>query len=150
MKVILLENMRNVGKLGDVATVAAGYARNYLLPYGKALPATAVNVSLFEQKRSELEAKAKERFDNATARADAVKSVHLKFVVQASPEGKLFGSIKASDILQRLIDTGHQVAKHEVRLEQAIREVGQYTYELHFHPECVVTMNMTIESEQPK
>lgn len=150
MKVILLENMRNVGKLGDVATVAPGYARNYLLPYGKALPATAVNVAVFEQKRSELEARAKERFDNASSRAESMKSVHLKFVVQASPEGKLFGSVKASDILARLLESGHQVTKQEVRLEQAIREVGQYTYELHFHPECVVTMNMTVESEQPK
>jgi large subunit ribosomal protein L9 len=150
MKIILLENMRNIGKLGQVAEVAPGYARNFLIPFGKALPATAANVAFFEQQRSELEAQAKERLSAAQARADQYANIALRIHAQASPEGKLFGSVKVSDILNQLQSKGLDILKNEVRLDKPIREVGQYTYEIQLHPEVILALPIVVEPEQAR
>jgi len=148
MNIILLENMRNIGKMGQVAKVAPGYARNYLIPFGKALAATSANLAFFEQQRSELEAQAKERLASAQQRAEKYNNLKLKLTAQASPEGKLFGSIKANDILQQLHDKGFDLKKTELRLDKPIREIGEYTYEIQLHPEVVLSLSLLVEPEQ--
>ncbi len=148
MEIILLENVRNLGKLGQVAQVAAGYARNFLIPYGKALPATAQHKAFFEQQRQNLEKQAQEKLEQAQTRSAAFQGLSLKISAQASPEGKLFGSVKASDLIDLLAENGHLVKKTEVRLDKAIREVGAYNYELHLHPEVVLTLPIIVSAHQ--
>lgn len=150
MKIILLENMRSIGKLGQVAEVAPGYARNFLIPFGKALAATAVNIAFFEQQRHELEAHAKERLVLAQERANKYAGLSISIHAQASPEGKLFGSVKVSDILQKLQEKGFDAVKNEVRLDKPIREVGHYPYEIQLHPEVVLSLTLNVESEQAR
>jgi len=144
MEIILLENIRNLGRLGQVANVARGYARNYLIPYGKALPATRQNKEFFEHQKQDLEHQAQMKFTAAQERANAFANLTLSFEVQCSPEGKLFGSIKATDILDMLAQKGLSISKHELRLDKTIREIGQYQYEIHLHPEIVLTLPVHI------
>ncbi|MBM4222621.1 MAG: 50S ribosomal protein L9 [Gammaproteobacteria bacterium] len=148
MEVILLETIRNTGKLGQIAKVARGYARNYLIPYGKALPATAENRAFFEVQRAQLEQQAQERLAEAQKRAESFANVVLNITVQASPEGKLFGSVKASDIIDLLSKQGLNIKKNEIKLDKPIREIGQYTYELHFHSEVVLTLLVVVQPHQ--
>jgi len=144
IEIILLENVRSLGKLGDIVRVAPGYGRNFLIPYGKALPATAQHRKSFETQRGNLERQALEKLEQAQTRAEAFKGLALSIAAQASAEGKLFGSIKASDMIDLLAENGHLVKKSEVRLEKAIREVGQYSYELHLHPEVILTLPIVV------
>jgi large subunit ribosomal protein L9 len=146
MKIILLENMRNIGKLGYVAEVAAGYARNFLIPYGKALPATPANIAAFEQQRTQLEHEAQERLKIAQERATKYNGLKLSLSAKSSAEGKLFGSIKLTDILHALEAKGFDARKTEVRLDKPIREIGLYHYEVQLHPEVVITLPVSVES----
>jgi large subunit ribosomal protein L9 len=150
MNIILLENMRNIGKMGQVATVAAGYARNFLIPFGKALAATSANIAFFEQQRTELEAQAKKRLELAQERANTFSGLTLTLTAKSSTEGKLFGSIKTTDIIQALNNKGLDVNKNEVRLDKPIREIGQYTYEVQLHPEVILSLSVNVESEQAR
>lgn len=148
MQIILLENIRNLGKLGQTVEVAAGYARNFLIPYGKALPATSHHKAFFEKQRAELEKQAIEKLEQAQKRATAFAGLVLDVVAQASPEGKLFGSIKVSDLIDLLADKGLLVKKTEVRLDRAIREIGTYQYEVHLHPEVVLVLPIVVSAHQ--
>ncbi len=148
MEIILLENIRNLGRLGQVARVASGYARNYLIPYGKALPATKQNKEFFENQKQELEKQAQLKLAAAQERATAFANLSLSFEVQSSPEGKLFGSIKATDVLEMLSKKGLAVAKNELRLDLTIRELGQYQYEIHLHPEVVLSLPLHVVAQK--
>lgn len=148
MEIILLENIRNLGRLGQIARVANGYARNYLIPYGKALPATKQNKEFFEHQKQVLEKQAAEKLAHAQKRAEAFENLTLKVEVQASLEGKLFGSIKLSDVLDLIAARGLDVQKNEVRLDKTIREVGQYQVELHLHPEVVLSLPLMVAAQQ--
>ncbi len=148
MEIILLENVRNLGKLGQVARVAPGYARNFLIPYGKALPASAKHKEFFENQRQNLERQALEKIEQAQTRSVAFQGLSLTISAQASPEGKLFGSVKASDLIDLLAEHGQLVKKTEVRLDKAIREVGTYQYELHLHPEVILTLPIIVLAHQ--
>ncbi|NBW56349.1 50S ribosomal protein L9 [bacterium] len=150
MNIILLENMRNIGKMGQVATVTPGYARNFLIPFGKALAATAANIAFFEQQRTELESQAKQRLELAQERANKFSGLTLTVTAKSSSEGKLFGSIKTIDILQALNEKGFDVNKNEVRLDKPIREIGEYTYEVQLHPEVILSLSINVESEQAR
>ncbi|MBV35964.1 50S ribosomal protein L9 [Kangiella spongicola] len=148
MNVILLEKRRNLGDLGDTVTVAAGYGRNFLIPTGKAVPATKENIKHFEERRAELEAKAAEVLAAAQARADKLAGLEVTITANAGDEGKLFGSVGTSDIAEAVVAEGVELEKKEVRMpEGAIRQTGEYTFEVHLHPEVEASIKVVVVGE---
>ena len=148
MNVILLEKINKLGELGDQVSVKAGFGRNYLLPQGKALPATEANVKMFEERRAELEAAAAESLSAANARAEALSGKEVVIVRKAGDEGRMFGSVTNTDIAEAFTAAGTEVAKREVRMpEGAIRELGEYEIEIHLHTDVNVTVKVIVEAE---
>ena len=148
MEVILLDNIGKLGYLGDKVTVKPGYGRNYLVPYGLAVPATKDNVEAFEAQRAELEAQAAERKSEAEARAEQLNDIELSLVAKAGDEGKLFGSIGPRDLADALAQAGIDVAKSEVRMpEGPIRATGEYDIQLHLHAEVDATIRIVVVAE---
>jgi large subunit ribosomal protein L9 len=149
MEVILLDKIAKLGGLGDKVSVKSGYARNYLLPKGKAVFASAANVEHFEARRAELEAKLADVL--ATAEARAAKIVELAEVTIASKagdEGKLFGSIGTRDIADAITEAGVEVAKAEVRLPLgAIRETGEFEIAIHLHTDVDSSIKVIVIAE---
>ncbi|MBS0003162.1 MAG: 50S ribosomal protein L9, partial [Thioalkalivibrio sp.] len=134
MEVILLEKIDNLGALGDKVRVRPGYARNYLLPQGKAKFATSENIAEFEARRAELERAAAEALAAAEARRASLEGMVIEMKAKAGSEGKLFGSIGAGDIADAVTARGVEVEKREVRLpEGPLRQTGEYEIELHLH-----------------
>jgi len=132
---------------GKVA-VKAGFGRNFLIPHGKALAATAVNLAEFETRRSELEAAADAKKSEADKRAASLAELNVEIEANAGDEGKLFGSIGARDIAEAISKAGVEVAKSEVRLpEGALREVGEFSIEIQLHSEVSQTVQLTIVAE---
>ncbi|UAW99143.1 50S ribosomal protein L9 [Halopseudomonas nanhaiensis] len=145
MEVILLEKIANLGNLGDKVAVKAGYARNFLLPFGKATPATAANVEAFEARRAELEKNAAERKAEADARAAQLAELSVTITANAGEEGKLFGSIGTRDIADAVTAAGVEVEKSEVRLpEGPLRNVGEYDIVLHLHTDVEATVKLVV------
>ncbi|AMD01288.1 MULTISPECIES: 50S ribosomal protein L9 [Halomonas] len=148
MEVILLDNIGKLGGLGDKVAVKPGYGRNYLVPYGLAVPATKDNVEAFNAQRAELEAQAAERKAEAEARAAQLNEIELSLVSKAGDEGKLFGSIGPRDLAEALGQAGIDVAKSEVRMPQGpIRQTGEYDIELHLHAEVDATVRVVVVAE---
>ncbi len=149
MEVILLDKIAKLGGLGDKVSVKSGYARNYLLPQGKAVFASAANVEHFEARRAELEAKLAGVL--ATAEARAAKIVELGEVTIASKsgeEGKLFGSIGTRDIADAITAAGVEVVKAEVRLPLgAIRETGEFEIAIHLHHDVDTSIKVVVIAE---
>lgn len=149
MEVILLEKMRNLGVLGDKVKVKSGFARNYLVPQGKAVYATKENVAKFEQRRAEFEKVAAERNKEAIKKQKALNELSvITMVAKAGDEGKLFGSIGTRDIAEEITKAGVEVEKREVRLpEGALRMIGEYeiTIELDSDVIAIVKLNITPE-----
>lgn len=145
MEVILLERVGKLGNLGDRVAVKSGYARNFLIPFGKAAPATAANVAQLEAKRAELERTAQERQAAAEARAATLAAVVITMAVNASDEGKLFGSIGTRDIAEAIVATGNSVEKSEVRLPNGpVRELGEHQIALQLHNEVMVEIKLVV------
>lgn len=148
MDVILLEKVANLGSLGDKVKVKAGYGRNFLLPYGKAVAATADNLKAFEERRAELEKAAAEKLSAAQARGEALEGASVTITSKAGEEGKLFGSIGVRDIADAITATGTEVEKSEVRLpEGPLRVVGEYEIELQLHSDVTVHINLAVVAE---
>ena len=149
MKLILQERIPNLGHIGDLVNVKAGYARNYLIPSGKALVATAANMADFELRRAELEKQAKAVLTLAQKRADALDALDAILITEkASEEGKLFGSVSEKEIVDALIALGVEVTKQEVALpEGAIRQVGDYEVNMHLHTDVVAKISVTVAAE---
>ncbi|KXS39786.1 50S ribosomal protein L9 [Modicisalibacter tunisiensis] len=148
MEVILLDKIGKLGALGDKVTVKPGYGRNYLVPYGLAVPATKDNVAAFEAQRAELEAQAVERQREAEERAEQLNDIELSLVAKAGDEGKLFGSIGPRDLADALTQAGLDVAKSEVRMpEGPIRATGEYDVQLHLHAEVDATVRIVVVAE---
>ncbi|TGN38205.1 50S ribosomal protein L9 [Marinobacter confluentis] len=148
MDVILLEKVANLGSLGDKVKVKAGYGRNFLLPYGKAVPATADNLKAFEERRAELEKAAAEKLAAAQARGEALNGASVTITSKAGEEGKLFGSIGVRDIADAITAAGTEVEKSEVRLpEGPLRVVGEYEIELQLHSDVSVSINLAVVAE---
>lgn len=148
MELILLQKVVNLGNLGDKVNVKPGYGRNYLVPQGKAVPATAGNVAAFEAKRAEYEAKAKAQADDADSRRAALDGVVVTIKANASTEGKLYGSVGPRDIAEALTAAGHKVSKSEVVLgEGAFRHIGEFDVLVHLHADVEVTIKLVIEPE---
>ena len=149
MEIILLEKVDNVGVIGDKVRVRSGYARNYLIPQGKATLATPANIAKFEARRAELEAKAAGELAEAQARAKKLEGVVLKIAMPAGSEGKLFGSVGTVDIAEAIGKLGVEVERSEVRLPDGpIRVAGEHTIELHLHTDVNVEMQVVIEAEE--
>lgn len=149
MEVILLEKVENLGNLGDKVTVKPGYGRNYLIPGGKAKPATEANLAEFEARRAELEKAAQETLDAANARKEAVEGLTVTINSKAGEEGKLFGSIGPVDIADACKAAGVDVEKKEVRLpEGPIRLLGEYEIGLHLHTDVDATLKVVIAEEE--
>ena len=149
MEVILLENVGNLGNLGDKVEVKAGFGRNYLIPQGKAVPATEDNVAQFEARRAELEAAAAEALSAAETRAEAINALGLiSIAANAGEEGKLFGSIGTRDIAEAVSAAGCEIDKSEVRLpEGALRELGEYEIAIQVHGDVMAMVAVAVVPE---
>jgi large subunit ribosomal protein L9 len=149
MEVILLENIVNLGGLGDKVTVKPGYGRNFLIPQGKAVPATKDNVAEFEARRAELERAAAEALTAAQTRAETFASLGLiTITANAGEEGKLFGSIGTRDIAEAITAAGCEVDKAEVKLpDGALRELGEYSIALQIHSEVMTEVAIAVVPE---
>ncbi|QNP40799.1 50S ribosomal protein L9 [Lysobacter solisilvae (ex Woo and Kim 2020)] len=148
MQLILLQNVTNLGKLGDKVNVKPGYGRNFLVPQGKAVPATAANLADFEAKRAEYEAKAKAQLDGAEGRKAALEGVEVTLTANASTEGKLYGSISPRDIAEALTKHGHKVEKSEVVLgEGPLRRTGEHEVVVHLHADINATVKVIVVGE---
>ena len=140
MEVILLEKIQNLGSLGDHVNVKPGYARNFLLPYGKAVWATEEARSRVEERRIELAKLEEERLDIARAKAELIPEA-IVVIRKASEEGKLYGSVSASDIAEILADKGINIGRSEVSLPSGpIKEIGETNLDILLHPEIRATI----------
>jgi large subunit ribosomal protein L9 len=149
MNVILLDKIANLGNLGDQVSVKAGYARNYLLPQGKAVVANAANTEVFEARRAELEAKLAGELATATARAEKIAALESVVIAsKAGDEGKLFGSIGNRDIADAVTAAGAELAKSEVRLPLgALRNTGEFEVEVQLHTEVKAVVKLSVVAE---
>ena len=149
MEVILLENIGNLGGLGDKVDVKAGYGRNFLIPQGKAVPATRDNIAEFETRRAELEAAAAATLAAAEQRAEALKALPpISIGANAGEEGKLFGSVGTRDIAEALTAAGCEVDKSEVRLpEGPLRELGEFEVDVQVHGDVTATVVIAVIPE---
>lgn len=148
MNVILLEPIGNLGGLGQEVSVKPGFARNYLLPQGKAVRATEDNRRVFEERRAELAKAAQDRLAFAEVRARQLEETNLTILVKAGDEGKLYGSVGPQEIAQALTDQGVEVHKREVILsEGAFRVLGDYEVMLQLHSEVSVVVQISIVAE---
>ena len=148
MNVILLEKINKLGALGDQVSVKAGFGRNFLIPQGKALPATEANVKMFEGRRAELESAAAESLGSANTRAEELNGKEVVIVRKAGDEGRMFGSVNNTDVAEALVAAGAKVEKREVRMpEGAIRELGEYDIDIHLHSDVNATVKVIVEAE---
>jgi len=149
MEVILLQKVANLGIIGDRVKVRSGYARNFLLPQGKATLATPANVAKFEARRADFEKKASDELSVAQSRAEQLKDFKLSITAKAGTEGKLFGSVGTADIAEACTRAGHEIARSEVRLPGGpIRLVGDHHVVLHLHTDVNVDLPVHIQAEE--
>jgi len=149
MKLILLQKVTNLGGLGDLVDVKPGYGRNFLVPTGKAVPATTTNVAEFEAKRADYEAKAQSIHADAEARKAKLEGKSVTIAANASTEGKLYGSVGPRDIAEAFTAAGLPLEKSEVILgEGAFRNVGEYEVTVHLHADVETTVKVVVEAEK--
>ncbi len=148
MEVILLEKVGKMGVLGDTVAVKGGYARNYLIPQGKAVPASKENVALFEERRAELVKAEQEKLSAAQDRADKLAEIELTVTANAGDEGKLFGSIGPRDVADLISAAGVEIEKSEVKMpEGPIRNTGEYYIAIQLHPDVEAEVHMIVVPE---
>ncbi|MCB1905747.1 MAG: 50S ribosomal protein L9 [Rhodocyclaceae bacterium] len=149
MQIILLEKLANLGSLGEVIKVRDGYARNYLIPQGKAKRANAANLAEFEERRAELEKIQAERLAGAQAVAEKLDGLALELARKAGVDGRLFGSVGSSDVIAALAEKGVEVERGSVRMPDGpIKQTGENALEVALHSDVVVTINVTVVAEQ--
>jgi len=149
MEVILMEKVANLGELGDVVKVKDGFARNFLIPHGKAKRATDANRKAFESKRAELEKAQGEQLAAAKSRGEKLEGLTLQITQKAGPDGRLFGSVTNYDIVEALKKQGHEVERSNVRMPQgALKQAGDFSIEVALHTDVVVTVNVSVLGEQ--
>ncbi len=148
MNVILLDKVENLGAIGDLVSVKAGYGRNFLIPSGKAALATHDNIKEFEVQRADLEKKAAEELSAAKARAELVQGMELIIPANVGSEGKLFGSVGPIDITEAFTKVGVEVARAEVRMPDGpIHEIGDYAVGLHLHTDINIDVTVKVVPE---
>ncbi|ATA53974.1 MULTISPECIES: 50S ribosomal protein L9 [Variovorax] len=148
MQIILLDKVLNVGGLGDIVKVKDGYARNFLIPSGRARRATAANKAEFEAKRVELEKAAAAKLAESQAQGEKLAGSTVKLTQKAGVDGRLFGSVTNGDIAEELNKQGYKVAKSQVRLPNGpIKVVGDNTVSVSLHTDVVVEITVTVYGE---
>jgi large subunit ribosomal protein L9 len=148
MKLILLQKVVNLGGLGDTVDVKPGYGRNFLVPTGKAVPATAANVAQFEAKRADYQAKADDVLAAAQARLAELEGKEVTITANASTEGKLFGSVGTRDIAEAFTAAGYKLEKSEVVMgEGPIRRTGEFEVTVHLHADVETKVKVTVAPE---
>jgi large subunit ribosomal protein L9 len=150
MQIILLEKVKNLGDLGAVVDVRAGYGRNFLIPQGKALPATKDNLATVEARRAELHAQAAEQLAAAQARGEKLSGAVVSLAAKAGDEGKLFGSVGTRDIAEAITaQAGVEVEKAEVKLPTgALRTTGEFEIDVQLHSDVTVSIKLAIVPEE--
>ena len=149
MEVILLEKIANLGELGQVVRVKDGYARNYLIPHGKAKRATEENRKAFEARRSDLEKAQATALAQAQERGGKLEGLTLQITQKAGPDGRLFGSVTNYDIVEALNKQGHEVERAQIRMPQGpLKQVGDYPIQIALHTDVAVTINVSVLGEQ--
>ena len=148
MELILLQKVTNLGGLGDKVKVKPGYGRNYLVPQGKAVPATAANIAEFEQRRADYEKKAAELLGDAEARRSRIDGQSVTIAANASTEGKLYGSVGPRDIAEAFTAAGYTLNKSEVVMgEGPIRKTGEFDVLVHLHADVEATVKVVVVAE---
>jgi large subunit ribosomal protein L9 len=148
MQVILLEKVANLGDLGEVVKVKDGFARNFLIPQGKAKRATETNLKAFETRRAELEKTQAEQLAKARERGAKLDGLALQIAQKAGVDGRLFGSVTNYDIVEALAKQGHEVERAQVRMPAGpLKQVGEYPIQLQLHTDVVVTVNVVVLGE---
>jgi large subunit ribosomal protein L9 len=148
MEVILLEKIANLGNLGDKVSIKAGYGRNYLVPKGKAVPATAKKIAEFEARRAELEKAAEAKLSAAKSHAEKLSKLQIVITHKAGDEGRLFGSVGTHNIAEAINQAGGVIEKQQIRLPHGtIRHIGDYDVDVSLHSDVTVTMSIKIAPE---
>ena len=148
MELVLLQKVKNLGNLGDKVNVKPGFGRNFLVPQGKAVPATAANLAEFEARRAEYEAKANDALAAAEARKARLEGAVVTIHANASTEGKLYGSVGPREIAEALTKAGTEVGKSEVVMgEGAFRNVGEYEVVVHLHADVETPVKVNVVAE---
>jgi large subunit ribosomal protein L9 len=149
MQIILLEKVTNLGGLGDIVRVRDGFARNYLIPQGKAKRATRENLAEFEGRRAELERAQNEQLATAQDKAGKLEGLPVQVAQKAGVDGKLFGSVTNADIAAALKDKGFDIQKAAIRMPQGpLKNVGEHPVKIALHTDVVVTINVAVVAEQ--
>ena len=149
MQVILMEKVANLGELGDVVKVKDGYARNFLIPEGKAKRATPDNLKMFEAKRAELEKAQAGVLAKAQERGTKLEGLTIQITQKAGPDGRLFGSVTNYDIVEELKKQGHEVERAMIRMPQGpLKQVGEYPLQIGLHTDVTVTVKVSVLGEQ--
>ena len=149
MQVILMEKVANLGNLGDVVKVKDGFARNYLIPHGKAKRATQDNLKAFEAKRTELEKAQNEQLAKAQEHGAKLEGFMVQITQKAGPDGRLFGSVTNYDIVDALKKHGHEVERSQIRMPQGpLKQVGDYPIQVALHTDVTSTIKVSVLGEQ--
>ena len=148
MQVILLEKIQKMGDLGDLANVKAGYARNFLIPQGKANPATKANLAEFELIKAELQANESKTLQAAQALELKMTGTVCTIQANAGEEGKLFGSINTADIQTSLAASGFEVERRDINMPEAIRHIGEYDISIDLYTDITVSIKVIIEASK--
>src|SRR3954468_22869456 len=149
MQVILMEKVGKLGNLGDVVKVKDGYARNFLIPQGKAKRATEANLKTFESRRAELEKAQEQQLAKAKERGAKLEGFMLQITQKAGADGRLFGSVTNYDIVEALKKEGHEVERAQIRMPQgALKQVGDYPIQIALHADVAVTVTISVLGEQ--
>lgn len=148
MKVILKENVDNLGRIGDVVKVAPGYARNFLLPKGLAIEATERNAKALEHAKRQLEYKRNKELEQARAQAARIGAITLTIAHQAGEEGKLFGSVTTIEIAERLKEQGIEIDRKRMHLAEAIKQLGEYEVTVKLNPEVTAAFKVVVEKAE--
>jgi large subunit ribosomal protein L9 len=149
MQVILMEKVANLGELGDVVKVKDGYARNFLIPHGKAKRATEANLKAFESRRAELEKAQAETLKAAQERGAKLDGLTIQITQKAGPDGRLFGSVTNYDVVEALQKQGHEVERANVRMPQGpLKQVGDFPIQIALHTDVTVTITVSVLGEQ--
>ena len=148
MQIILLEKVANVGDLGEVVKVKNGFARNYLIPHGKAKRATEANIKAFEARRTELEKAQAQALAAAQERGAKLEGMTLQIVQKAGVDGRLFGSVTNYDIVEALTKQGHEIERSQVRMPDGpLKQVGDYKLQVVVHADVIVAINVAVLGE---
>ena len=149
MQIILMEKVVNLGGLGDVVKVKDGFARNFLIPQGKAKRATQDNLKAFEARRAELEKAQNEQLSKAQERAGKLEGLTVQISQKAGVDGRLFGSVTNYDIVEALKKQGHEVERAQIRMPQgALKQVGDFPLQVALHTDVTATITVSVLGEQ--